>query len=58
MPVNNPPALADAIVELLADPALRHRMGEVARQKVATHFSRGAMVEGMVAVYRRTLERA
>lgn len=58
VPVNDPPALAAAIVELLADPALRQRMGEAARHKVATHFSRATMVAGMVGVYRRALERA
>jgi glycosyltransferase involved in cell wall biosynthesis len=57
VPVNNPPALANAIVELLADPALRHQMGEAARRNVATHFSRDAMVAGMLGVYRRALER-
>jgi len=55
VPVNNPPALADAIVELLNDAALRQRMGEAARQKVAAHFSRTAMVAGMVGVYRQVL---
>jgi glycosyltransferase involved in cell wall biosynthesis len=55
VPVNDPPALALAIVELLADPAQRHAMGESARQKVATHFSREAMVAGMVAVYEKVL---
>lgn len=58
VPVNDPPALAEAIVEMLADPATRRRMGEAARQKVATHFSREAMVASMVAVYGRVMERA
>ncbi|MDP2795543.1 MAG: glycosyltransferase family 4 protein [Sulfurisoma sp.] len=55
VPVNNPPALANAIVELLADPAMRQRMGEAARQKVATHFSREAMVNGILAVYQHLM---
>ncbi len=55
MPVNDPPALAQAIVELLADPALRRRMGEAAREKVRTRFSRAAMVAAMVAVYDKLL---
>jgi glycosyltransferase involved in cell wall biosynthesis len=55
VPVNNPPALAAAIIELLADPVLRRRMGDAARQKVATHFSREAMVAGMLAVYDQLL---
>jgi glycosyltransferase involved in cell wall biosynthesis len=55
VPVNDPPALADAIIGLLADPVLRRRMGAAARQKVAAHFSREAMVAGMVAVYGKLL---
>lgn len=58
VPVNNPPALAAAIVELLADATTRQRMGATARHKVETHFSREAMVAGMLAVYRRALEQA
>ncbi|MBU0753445.1 MAG: glycosyltransferase family 4 protein [Gammaproteobacteria bacterium] len=58
VPVNNPPALAAAIVELLDDPALRRHMGESARQKVAARFSRAAMVDAMVGAYRRLLEAA
>jgi glycosyltransferase involved in cell wall biosynthesis len=53
VPVNAPPALAAAIVELLADPDRRRAMGEAARRKVAMHFSREAMVAGMVAVYQK-----
>lgn len=58
VPVNDPPALTAAIIELLADPALRQRMGEAARKKVTTHFSRDAMVSGMVAVYQQLSGRA
>ena len=58
VPVNNPPVLARVIIELLADAATRQRMGDAARRKVATHFSREAMVAGMVGVYRRAMERA
>ena len=55
VPVNDPPALARAIIELLANPERRQQMGEAARQKVRTHFSREAMVAGMLAVYQRVL---
>lgn len=58
VPVNDPPALAAAINSLLADPALRARMGEAARRKVAAHFSREAMVAGMLGVYARLLEKS
>lgn len=52
VPVNDPPALASAIVELLADTDKRRRMGNAARRKVTAHFSRAAMVAGMIDVYR------
>lgn len=55
VPVNDPPALADAIVELLADPTLRRRMGDAAQEKVRTRFSHEVMVAGMVAVYDKLL---
>jgi glycosyltransferase involved in cell wall biosynthesis len=55
VPVNTPPALAAAIVELLAEPARRRAMGEAARRKVAASFSREAMVAGMVAAYEKVL---
>jgi glycosyltransferase involved in cell wall biosynthesis len=56
VPVNNSPALAAAICELLADPAQRQRMGESAREKVTAHFSREAMLAGMLTVYYRLVE--
>lgn len=58
VPVNDPPALAAAIIALLADPALRRRLGAEARRKVAAQFSREAMIEGMLGVYHRLLEQA
>jgi glycosyltransferase involved in cell wall biosynthesis len=58
VPVNDPPRLAAAINELLADPARRRQMGEAAREKVRTRFSREAMVGSMVALYQRLLEAA
>jgi glycosyltransferase involved in cell wall biosynthesis len=58
VPVNDPPALARAIIELLGDAALRQRMGAAARRKVAMHFSREAMVAGMIGAYRSAMERS
>jgi len=55
VPVNDPKALAVAIIQLLGDAPTRQRMGKAARQKVTTHFSREAMLAGMVAVYKRLL---
>lgn len=57
VPVNDPPALAAAISELLGDPALRKRMGGAARARVATLFSREAMVRGMLTLYQGLLEK-
>ncbi len=51
VPVNDPPALAEAIVALLADPGLRARMGAAARRRVDGRFSRQAMVAGMLEAY-------
>lgn len=56
VPVNDPPQLAAAINELLADPGRRGRMGAAARQRVTTQFSRAAMVNGMLDVYTRLLQ--
>lgn len=39
VPPGDPPALADRIVRLLADDALRSRMGRAARQRVRDHFT-------------------
>jgi len=55
VPVNDPPALAQSIIELLGDPERRHAMGVAARRKVAERFSRGAMVADMIAVYEKVL---
>ena len=55
VPVNDSPAIAAAIVALLADPSRRAAMGAAGRARVARQYSREAMAEGMVAVYRRLL---
>lgn len=57
VPVNDSPALAAAIGELLADPTRRQAMGVAAQAWVATRFSRTAMIEGMLAVYEKLLGR-
>lgn len=57
VPVNDSPALAAAIIALLDDPATRHRMGQAAHRKVVAHFSREAMVSGMLTLYATVLER-
>lgn len=55
VPPGDPAALAGAINTLLADPALRRRMGEAARQRAATMFSSQAMIEQTLALYERVL---
>ncbi len=57
VPPGDPDALVGAINTLLADPALRRRMGEAARQRAATMFSSEAMIERTLALYERVLDR-
>jgi glycosyltransferase involved in cell wall biosynthesis len=45
--------LTAAMRRLLAEPALRRRMGEAGRARVLSEFSVDSMVEGNLAVYRR-----
>jgi rhamnosyl/mannosyltransferase len=49
----NEPALAQALNRLLGDPALRGRLGEAGRRRVAEEFSVRQMVDKTVALYRR-----
>lgn len=46
VPPRDPGALADALVELAADPERRAHMGAAAREHVRRHFSMDLMVEG------------
>jgi glycosyltransferase involved in cell wall biosynthesis len=50
VPIENPKQLGDAIARLLADPALRDRMGAAARAR-AEEFSVARMTERTVSVY-------
>ena len=50
-------ALADAIARLLADTALRCRMGEVAQQRVASEFNVERQVAATLEVYERARAR-
>jgi glycosyltransferase involved in cell wall biosynthesis len=56
-PVRDPRALAAAITQLLRDPGEAHRLAAQARRDVRERFSKEAMVEKTLAVYRE-LERA
>ncbi|MFN6994150.1 MAG: glycosyltransferase [Aquincola tertiaricarbonis] len=51
------PALAAAMLKLLADEALRRHYGQAARQWVLDGFSTRSMVEGNLAVYHEVLAR-
>lgn len=55
VPAEDPAALAAAILELARDPARRRAMGERGAAFVRRRYSVDAMVEGMLAVYRRQL---
>ena len=58
IPVADPPALADAIVSLMNDPARRARFGDAGRQRVARHFTVDHLVERTFAVYQEVVSRA
>jgi L-malate glycosyltransferase len=53
VPPRDPPAMAAAIVRLLADPGLRRQMGEAGLARVRTHFSAEAMVQNTLRVYQQ-----
>lgn len=55
VPPKDPEALAEAILTLMKDEALRKRMGKAGRRWVEGHFSADHMVEGNLAVYRELL---
>lgn len=55
VPPDDPEALARSLDRLLGDPALRRRLGEAARRRVAVDFSLAAMLDRVEAVYERVL---
>jgi len=55
--VDNPAALADAMEAIIADPALRLKMGQCGRQMVEERFSSRSIGQATVAVYQRALAR-
>jgi glycosyltransferase involved in cell wall biosynthesis len=54
---NDPADLADCILRLVDDEALRTRMGEIGRQRMRTHLSWEAQVPQLLAAYDRALGR-
>lgn len=55
VPSNDAPALAAAVRQLLADPALRARMGAAGRQRAQTEFSIDAMLNRTLDFYHEAL---
>jgi glycosyltransferase involved in cell wall biosynthesis len=58
VPPHDEAALADAIVQLLADPALRERLGKSGRARVIEEFSVDRLVSGTAEVYEKRRRRA
>ncbi len=55
VPPGDPAAIADAIIRLYEDPALRQRMGEAARERIATRFNIERTIDETLALYRELL---
>ena len=47
----NPPALAAALARLIADPALREKLGEAAERRVREHFDHVSSIRQLVALF-------
>ena len=58
VPPHDPPALAEALAELLADEQLRARMADASRARHAEHFGIARMVAATAEVYADALRRA
>ena len=55
IPVRDPRALADAVLDLLRDPEKRHRMGRAARLKAEAEFDERGIFAKVLATYERLL---
>lgn len=51
VPVEDSQAIADAVERLYRDPALRRRLGDAARERIATHFRNEDTVAKTIALY-------
>jgi starch synthase len=58
VPPADPPALAAAVNELLADPERARRLGLAGRERVLQHFTWRAVAERTLALYSRLVEQA
>ncbi|CAG1020783.1 galacturonosyltransferase [Methylococcales bacterium] len=55
VPVRNPEALALALEQLIADPRLRHRLGQRGRQRIEQEFSTEHVVAQTLSLYKEML---
>jgi glycosyltransferase involved in cell wall biosynthesis len=53
IPLRDPESLADAIVKLATDQALRVRMGRAAREKALREFDENRIIEAIIAAYQQ-----
>jgi glycosyltransferase involved in cell wall biosynthesis len=58
VPPDDVAAVARAIDRLLADPALRRRMGEAGRRRVEEYFAMDRYIDRVLAVYEKAIDRA
>ena len=58
VPPRDAEALAEAINRILLDGALRRKLGEGGRERIAEHFTAEGMLDQMLALYRRVLKGA
>ena len=52
----NVPQLIEACAELIADPSLRERLGQVGQESVKTKFAPDTMVDTIESVYRKLIQ--
>ena len=56
VPVGNTNALTDAVGKLLADPALRERMGKAGRERMERDFRPEVIWDALIHLYRELME--
>lgn len=55
VPIGDAPALADAISDLLANPAIARRLGQAGRERVEREFQQETLWNEMIDLYRKLL---
>jgi glycosyltransferase involved in cell wall biosynthesis len=56
VPVRDPEALSDAILRLVEDPELRHRLGKEGRARMLERHTIQRTIDGVIDVYREVAE--